>query len=67
MVDFEKKGREETEETMIEMFKDMINKIRGEIDIERSERESAEESLLTLLEETCAKLNKSVAIWKIFN
>jgi len=61
-VDDEKKAREETEETMIEMFKDMINKIKGEIDTEKSEREQAEEALLSLLEETCAKLNKSVAI-----
>ena len=61
-VDDEKRGREETEETMIEMFKDMINKIKGEIENEKSEREQAEEALLTLLEETCAKLNKSVAI-----
>ena len=61
-VDEEKKAREETEETMIEMFKDMINKIKGEIDNEKTEREQAEEALLTLLEETCAKLNKSVAI-----
>ena len=47
---------------MIEMFKDMINKIKNEIDTEKTEREQAEEALLTLLEETCAKLNKSVAI-----
>ena len=58
----EKKAREETEETMIEMFKDMINKIKGEIESEKGEREQAEESLLSLLEETCAKLNKSVAL-----
>ncbi len=61
-VEDEKRGREETEETMIEMFKDMINKIKGEIENEKGEREQAEEALLTLLEETCAKLNKSVAI-----
>jgi hypothetical protein len=47
---------------MIEMFKDMINKIKNEIDLEKSEREQAEEALLSLLEETCAKLNKSVAL-----
>lgn len=62
MVDDEKKGREETEETMIQMFKEMISKIKSEIDQEKSEREQAEEALLSLLEETCAKLNKSVAI-----
>lgn len=61
-VEDEKKAREETEETMIEMFKEMISKIKGEIDAEKSEREQAEEALLSLLEETCAKLNKSVAI-----
>jgi len=32
LVDDEKRGREETEETMIEMFKDMISKIKNEID-----------------------------------
>ena len=58
----EKRAREETEETMIEMFKEMISKIKSEIDVEKSEREQAEEALLSLLEETCAKLNKSVAI-----
>lgn len=47
---------------MIEMFKDMINKIKAEIDTEKNEREQAEEALLSLLEETCAKLNKSVAL-----
>jgi hypothetical protein len=46
---------------MIEMFKDMINRIKTEIDGEKQEREQAEEALLSLLEETCAKLNKSVA------
>lgn len=60
-IDGEKKAREDTEETMIEMFKDMINRIKGEIDNEKTEREQAEEALLSLLEETCAKLNKSVA------
>jgi sugar-specific transcriptional regulator TrmB len=61
-IDDEKRAREETEETMIEMFKDMINKIKNEIDSEKTEREQAEEALLSLLEETCSKLNKSVAI-----
>ena len=61
-VDEEKRAREETEETMIDMFKDMINKIKSEIDTEKNEREQAEEALLSLLEETCAKLNKSVAL-----
>ena len=35
-IEDEKRAREETEETMIEMFKDMINKIKNEIDSEKS-------------------------------
>jgi hypothetical protein len=38
-IDDEKRAREETEETMIEMFKDMINKIKNEIDSEKTDRE----------------------------
>ena len=41
---------------MIETFKEMITKIKGEIDNERALREEADENLLQLLEETCAKL-----------
>ena len=65
LVEDERRGREETEESMIEMFKEMISKIKGEIDTEKTEREQAEEALLSLLEETCTKLNKSVAIWSL--
>jgi len=39
LVDDEKRGREETEETMIDMFKEMISKIKSEIETEKSERE----------------------------
>ena len=39
VVEEEKKAREETEETMIEMFKEMISKIKTEIDAEKGERE----------------------------
>ena len=34
----EKKGREETEEAMLEMLRDMINRMKGEIDSERKDR-----------------------------
>lgn len=41
---------------MIETFKEMICKIKGEIDVERTKREESDESLLHLLEDTCTKL-----------
>jgi hypothetical protein len=41
---------------MIETFKEMICKIKAEIDAERSQREDADETLFKLLEETCTKL-----------
>ena len=47
---------EANEETMIETFKEMICKIKAEIDSERADREECEETLLRLLDETCSKL-----------
>lgn len=41
------------------MLKDVVERVKREIDNERKERQSAEESLLTLLEETCVKLNSA--------
>ena len=41
---------------MIDTFKEMICKIKAEIDQERAQREDADENLLHLLEETCTKL-----------
>jgi len=58
----ERAQREETENSMVDMFKEMVGKIKQEIDLEKQEREQAEEALLSLLEETCAKLNKSAAL-----
>ncbi len=39
------------------MLKEMIARIKGEIQTERKERETTEENLYKLIEETCAKLN----------
>ncbi len=55
-IECEKAAREGNEETMIETFKEMICKIKGEIDAERAARGEADETLLRLLEETCSKL-----------
>lgn len=55
----EKKAREETEEAILEMLKDMVNKIKLEIDSEKKDREENEETLLSLLEDTCNKLNST--------
>lgn len=53
----EKKSREDTEQTIFEMMKDVVSRVKNEIDSERKERETTEDQLLTLLEETCSKLN----------
>lgn len=52
----QKKLSSESEEAMLDMVKDIISKIKNEIEIERKNREASEENLLTLLEGTCGKL-----------
>ena len=42
----ERGAREANEETMIETFKEMITKIKAEIDHEKALREEADENLL---------------------
>jgi hypothetical protein len=51
----EKSAREETEEAILEMLKDMVGKIKNEIENERRERLQNNETLLGLLEYTCLK------------
>ena len=46
---------------LVESFKEMLKKIQNEIANERGDREKAEEALLTLMEQTCSKLNNTVA------
>lgn len=58
VINNEKKAREETEEAILEMLKDMVNKIKVEIENEKRDREENEETLLSLLEDTCNKLNQ---------
>lgn len=53
----EKKTSEESEEALLEMLKEMVNKMKNEIGQEKKDREASEDTLLTLLEETCTKLN----------
>jgi len=56
-VETERKAREETEEAILEMLKDMVTKIKFEIDSERTDREVNHRTLLGLLEETQGKFN----------
>ncbi len=55
----EKKSREEQEEAMLEMLKEIISKVKEQIATERFEREKTEGTLVNLLEETCNKLTMS--------
>ena len=56
-IEIEKKAREETEEAILEMLKEMVGKIKNEIDTERRERQVNHDTLLNLLEDTCNKFN----------
>lgn len=50
-IEIERKQREETEEAVLDMIKDMTNKIKKEIEEEHQEREDNFETLLNLLED----------------
>ena len=56
-IEGEKKQREDTEEAILEMLKEMVGKIKGEIDQERQQRVSNHDTLMNLLEDTCQKFN----------
>lgn len=53
----EKRSREENEQAIFDMLRDVIERVKKEIDHERKEREDTEETLLNLLEDACSKLN----------
>jgi hypothetical protein len=55
----EKKEREESEAQIYEALKEIVNRIKQEIENEKKERESAEETLLSLLDSACSKLNET--------
>jgi len=42
---------------MVQLLKEMMSKIKDQIQSEQREREMAEDALLKLLEDTCIKLN----------
>ena len=41
---------------MFGMLRDLVNRVKGEIDNERKDREGSEETILNLIEEACNKL-----------
>jgi uncharacterized protein (UPF0335 family) len=49
-------AREEAENALLSLIREVTERVRTDLDKERSEREAAEESLLGLLEETCSKI-----------
>lgn len=53
----QKKNTTESEEALLDMVKEMVNRIKGEIENEKRDRETSEDNLLALLEDTCTKLN----------
>ena len=59
IINNEKMTRENTENSLIEMIKGIINKMNSEIDNEKKIRDSNEKNLITLLEQTIQKLEFS--------
>jgi hypothetical protein len=39
------------------MFKEVVIRLKGDLEQEKQDRENTEETLLSLLEDTCSKLN----------
>ena len=60
-IEAERKARADSEDEIVEMLKDMITKVRSELETEKEERSKNEDVLLGLLETTCAKLNQKGA------
>lgn len=58
----ERKTRVETEEAVVEVLKEMVTKVKKDLDGEKKNRCQNEEALLSLLETTIAKLNKTAHI-----
>ena len=49
-VKLEKKEREDTDENILELLKDMVNGVKSEMENEKKDRKSSEETMLLLLE-----------------
>jgi sugar-specific transcriptional regulator TrmB len=56
-IESERQAREENEQAIFDMLKDVVDRVKREIEIEKTDRLKTEENLLGLLEETCGKLN----------
>lgn len=54
----EKRAREDSEQNIFDMLKDVVSRVKSEIEYQRKNRESSEETILNLLEDTCNKLNQ---------
>lgn len=53
LIEAERRGRNDSEEEIVEMLKHMISKVREEFETEKAERGKNEEVLLGLLDTTC--------------
>ena len=62
MISEEKDEREGNEETMIETLREMMTKIKTEIEGERAKRDQAEEHLIRLMDEALSKLSTAATL-----
>jgi len=51
------KKKTESEESILEVLKEMVSKVKADLELEWKEREKAEETLLGLLETTTSKIS----------
>ena len=57
-IESERKARNDSEEEIVDMLKDMLTKVRDELEAEKQERNKNEDVLLGLLDTTCQKLSQ---------
>ena len=63
LLNVESKNREETEQAIYDMLRDVVGRVKTEMEQERNNREATEENLLSLLEDTINKINSAVILW----
>lgn len=61
-MNLETENREENQDQLLHMLKEVVEKVQIEVENERKEREESQETLLNLIEDTCDKMGNHAAI-----
>mmetsp|Transcript_26022 Transcript_26022/g.46139 ORF Transcript_26022/g.46139 Transcript_26022/m.46139 type:complete len:251 (+) Transcript_26022:3882-4634(+) len=57
-VEGERRTREDTEEALLTMLREVVGRMKTDLENEKTEREGTEETLLGLMEDICSKLSR---------